>query len=235
MYFRDRKQAGLMLANRLMTKYLGRNSAVLALSEGGLLVGEEIARMTHSSLNILLTQDISLPGEKIVLGQIDSQGTFTYNRMYSPGQLEEFNQEYLNHIAQEKRTKLHEINRMVGRGGFIRPETLRNHVVFVVSDGANSGLAYDVALSLLKPIKTQAVIAVSPVASISAVDRLHVSFDEVAFTSVVENYLDTNHYYEDNELPDRDMILQMVDQAPLKWVYPQLPNTSALSDDNYVV
>lgn len=228
MYFRDRRQAGLQLADTLLKRYRGRNTAVLALSEGALLVGDEIARMTHSSLSLLLTQDIKIPGETVALGEIDSMGTFTYNRMYSAGQLEAFSTEYLNHIEQEKRTKLHKINRIIGLGGFARPEIMRNHIVFIVSDGAQSGLSYDVALSFLKPIKTELIVAVSPIASIAAVDRLHVAFDDVAFTSVAENYLDTNHYYDNNRMPTREEITALVENAALKWVHPQLPNKTGL-------
>ena len=226
MYFKDRKQAGIKLAAELNKKYYGRNTAVLALSEGAILVGNEIARLTHSSLSILLSQDINLPGESIAIGEIDQMGTFTHNRMYSAGQLEEFNKEYLNHIEQEKMKKMHAINRMVGKGGFVRPEVLRNHVVFVVSDGVNSGLAYDVALTFLKPIKTQLVVAVSPVASIDAIDMLHSRFDDINCLSVVEHFLATSHYYDDNDLPERDEILNLIDHIAVRWVHPQLPNKS---------
>lgn len=226
MYFRDRRQAGLKLADIILRRYRGRNTAVLALSEGSLLVGDEIARVTHSSLSILLTQDIKIPGETVALGEIDALGTFTYNRMYSTGQLEAFNQEFINHIEQEKRQKLHEIHRIIGRGGFVRPDILRNHVVIIVSDGANSGLAYDVALSYLKPIRTQLVVAAAPIASINAVDRLHVSFDDIAFVSVAENFLETDHYYDNNDMPTRDEVLELIEKAPLKWIHPHGPNKS---------
>ncbi len=226
MYYRNRSQAGRKLVKTILDDYKGANSAVVAISEGGLLVGEQIARMTHSSLSLLLTQDVKLPGLRAALGEVDERGTFTYNRMYSPGQLEEFNQEYLNMIAEEKMRKIHAVNRMIGNGGFIRPEILRNKVVFVVSDGAKTGLGYDVAVSFLKPIKTKANIAVAPIASVEAVDRMHMGFDAIKCGSIIDHFLDTDHYYDENDLPDRAEILSMIRDVYLHWVHPQLPNLS---------
>ena len=44
MYFEDRTQAGSLLAARLVEQYRYENCAVVALSDGGVLVGEQIAK-----------------------------------------------------------------------------------------------------------------------------------------------------------------------------------------------
>jgi putative phosphoribosyl transferase len=58
---------------------------------------------------------------------------------------------------------------------------------------------------------------VTPVASVEAVDRMHVLADELHVLNVVENYIDTNHYYDTNEVPERDVIIHAINNVILHW------------------
>lgn len=62
MYFESRIQAGALLAEKLMD-YRYENCAVIALGEGGVLVGEQIAVQLHCVLMMLLSEGIEVPGE----------------------------------------------------------------------------------------------------------------------------------------------------------------------------
>ncbi|HSX00879.1 MAG TPA: hypothetical protein VLF67_01440, partial [Candidatus Saccharimonas sp.] len=90
MYFHDRTQAGDLLADQL-EEYRYENTAVLALSPGGVVVGEQIARRLHTTLALLLTSRITAPGdESLVIGTMDQTGLFTYNSMIAAGDMEEY-------------------------------------------------------------------------------------------------------------------------------------------------
>lgn len=82
MYFASRTEAGQKLAN-LLKDYRFEDTAVLALSDGGVVIGAQIAAELHCPLMFLLTQDITLPGEKTAVGVIDQNGGFTYNDLFS--------------------------------------------------------------------------------------------------------------------------------------------------------
>src|SRR5215469_6352393 len=98
MYFHDRTEAGDRLADELQD-YRWENSAVLALSPGGVVVGEQIAKRLHCTLSMLLTARISAPGEEsLVLGTVDQEGTFTYNSMISAGEMEEYMEDMHSYI-----------------------------------------------------------------------------------------------------------------------------------------
>src|SRR5580692_10429505 len=116
MYFDSRTQAGQRLVIELMN-YRFENSAVVALSDGGVIVGAQIVAKLHCPLMLLLTQDIKLPGETSVLGVVDQNGGFSYNDLFSTGELEELSSEYHNFIEQEKLDKWHSLNRLLSDGG----------------------------------------------------------------------------------------------------------------------
>lgn len=217
MYFKSRSDAGKQLASKLVEKYRYENCAVVALSDGGVIIGAEIAKALHCVLTMLLTEEVKLPGELDPLAVIDQSGNFTYNNMFAAGQLEGFKGEYHSHIEQEKREKFQAMNRLLGQGGIIRPELLWGHNVILVSDGLNNALSLDAAAGFLKPIKTEKVIVAVPFATVPAVDRMHILADEIICLNVLENYMGTNHYYDDNKLPTHDKIISTIQNIVLSW------------------
>lgn len=216
MYFKNRTDAGKQLAPQL-AKYRYENTAVVALSDGAVVIGAEIAMSLHCVLTMLLTESIKLPGEHDALAVVDQSGGFTYNSMFSAGQLEAFAGEYQTFIEQAKREKLHEINQLLGSGGIISAELLNGHNVILVSDGLDSGISLDAAMGFLKPIKTERLIVATPIASVPAVDKMHLIADEIVCLSVIENYMGTDHYYEDNAIPDHEKIVKLIEKIVLSW------------------
>lgn len=217
MYFQSREEAGKMLAERVYARYASMNSAVLALDEGGVVIGEEIAKRLHSSLNLILTEPIKIPGESTPIGSLDYAGRFTYNSMMALGYIEHFTNEYHNYINDQKLSNFYKMNRILGRGGFINERVFHDHVVFIVSDGLKSGASFDAAMTFLKPIKVAKIVALVAVASVPAVDRLHILSDELYSLGVTDNFLDVNHYYEQNELPEKEAILDKINNISVRW------------------
>jgi predicted phosphoribosyltransferase len=200
MYFKNRQDAGLKLAERL-ERYVDDTVVVMALTDGGILVGEVIARYLRGTLTLLLTKDIPLPGDTSIVGTIDQSGGFTYNSMFSAGQIEEFVSEYHNYLEAEKINAAHDINQMLAQNGLIDRSGLRDKVVILVSDGVKNGTSFDAAMNYLKPVRLKRLVAVAPVAAVPAVDRMHIIADELHVLSVTDNFLNTDHYYDENELP----------------------------------
>lgn len=216
MYFRNRADAGRKLANKL-GHLKQSNVSVVALSEGAAIVGAQIAMQLHGSLMLLLTEKIMLPGEPEAIATIGAAGTFTYNNMFSPGQLEEFTGEFHGYIEEQRIEKVHRLNVLVGHDGEIRPEFLRHHAVVLVSDGLASGYSLDIAYEFLKTIAIKKLIIATPLASVNAVDRMHVVGDEICCLSVIENYITTDHYYDDNTVPPVADLFRMMKNIPVNW------------------
>jgi predicted phosphoribosyltransferase len=216
-YFPSRQVAGDLIARELVERYRFEDCAVMALSDGAVMVGAQIAAQLHCVMTMLLTSSIQLQGEYDILAEIDNFGDLTYNDMYSAGELEEIKSENFNYIEQQKLEKLFEMNRLLGQGGVISDDLLRNRNVIVVSDGLTNGLSLRAAAEYLKPIKTKKVIMVSPFASVTAVDQMHILADELVCLNVLEDVISINHYYEDNVLPPHQKIIDILEDIILNW------------------
>ena len=217
MYFESRAQAGQILAGQLAPQYRYENCAVVALSDGAVQVGEQIAEALHCILTMLLIEDIQIPGEGLSFGGVSQSGGFTYNGMFSAGEVEEYASEFHGYLEEQKREAFQRINRLLGDGGVIDSDMLRDHTVILVADGIDNGAAIDVALDFLKPIRIQKLIVATPVATIPAVDKLHMAADELHILDVKENFMGTDHYYEQNDIPSNEETIAKINQIVLNW------------------
>lgn len=217
MYFESRSQAGQQLATELLEKYRYENCAVVALSDGAVLVGEQIASALHCVLMMLLTEDISVPGEDVSFGAVNQDGGFTYNGMFSAGEVEEYASEFHGYLDEQKREAFQKMNRLLGDGGLIDSELLRDRVVILVSDGINSGTVIDVAVDFMKPIRIKQLVVATPTASVQAVDSLHILADELHILDVKENFMGIDHYYNVNNIPSHDETIAKINQIVLHW------------------
>jgi len=217
MYFENRADAGKKLAADLLGTYRYENCAVVALSDGAVLVGEQIAAELHSILTMLLVENIEIPGESASFGGVSQNGSFTYNGSFSSGEIDEYASEFHGYLEEQKREAFQKINRLLGDGGLINNEMLRDHVVILVSDGLDNGAVLDAAVDFLKPIRIARLVVVAPVASTTAVDKLHVLADELHILDVKENYLSTDHYYDDNTIPSHEETVAKINKIVLNW------------------
>jgi putative phosphoribosyl transferase len=217
MYFGSRAEAGQMLAAELVPAYRYENCVVIALSDGAVQVGEQIAAALHSILTMLLIEEIEIPGEDATLGGVSEGGNFTYNTVFSSGEIEEYVGEFHGYLDEQKREAFQRINRLLGDGGTLDHGMLRDHVIILVADGLDSGVALDVAVDFLKPIRIKRLVIASPIASVSAVDKLHILADELHILDVKENFMGTNHYYEQNDIPSHAETVAKINKILLNW------------------
>ncbi len=206
-----------MLAAQLLPKYRYENCAVIGIGDGGVMVGAQIASQLHCVLTMLIIEEVNLPREPVAVGGMLDDGTFKYNSALSSGELEEMTSEYHGVIEQEKITKFHKINGIVGSGALINRDLLRGRNIIVASDGFKDSFTLDMTMELLKPIKIERLIVASPLASINAVDFMHINVDEINCLSVIEDYIDTNHYYDINDIPDHQKVIETIEKIVLQW------------------
>ena len=217
MYFESRPLAGQQLAAQMFERYRYENCAVIALGDGGVLVGEQIAATLHCVLTMLLVEDIEVPGESLSFGGVSQSGNFTYNSSFSSGERDEYATEFHGYLEEQKREAFQRINRLLGDGGLIDHDMLRDHTVILVSDGFSDSTVLDVALEFLKPLRIQRLVIAAPVASEQAVDRLHIAADELHILDVKTNYFDTDHYYNQNEIPSHEETVDKINKIVLNW------------------
>lgn len=217
MYFQSREEAGRILGAQLADTYQNEDCAVIALSDGAVLVGEQVATTLCALLTMLLIEKIEIPGESMMLGGVAEGGTFTYSSSFTTGEIEGYVGEYHGFLEEEKRRAFQKINRLVGDGGMIDRDLLDNKVIILVSDGLTDGISLDVAVDFLKPVRIKKLVIAAPVAAVRAVDKLHILADELHILDVKENYMGTNHYYEQNDIPSHEETVEKINQIVLNW------------------
>lgn len=216
MYFASRAEAGYRLALQLLP-YRYENCVVVALSDGGVQVGRQIAASLHATLTMLLIEQIDVPGEGVNFGTVNQSGRFTYNGMFSPGEIEEYYSEFHGYLEDQQRQKFQKINRLLGYGGLVNEGILKEQYVILVSDGLATGASLDAAANFLKPVKVKRLIMAVPIASVTAVDRMHVLADELHVLAVTDNFMGTDHYYDVNDVPSHEEVVKTLNDAILEW------------------
>ncbi len=219
MYFKSRADAGRQLAQK-MDKYKNQNLMVVALGTGSSIVASQLAMKLHANMAIYLVKNIHLPGEPQAIASLSSTGTYSTNDYYSSGQLEYLGSEYHGYIEQERIRANRELSVLLGRDGLINKQILRRKVVIVVSDGLRTGFSLKACADFLKTIAIKKLVVASPIASISAVDKMHLLADDLYCLSVPNNYMGTNHYYDDNNKPDIDGVIKIIKNISLNWENP---------------
>jgi putative phosphoribosyl transferase len=210
MYFNSRVEAGQVLAKQIAQKYSGSDSAVVALNDGGVMVGSQIALKLHAVLVLLLSEAITLPREDAAVAGISQDGAVSYNHRYSQGEIDEFLAEYYHYIEQEKLNKMQEMNRLIGKGGLIRKDLLSKRNVILVTDGLQDGF-------LLETIDTKRIVVATPLASVQAVDHMHILADEIFCLSTIADYISTEHYYDVQDVPPHEKIISTIEHIVANW------------------
>jgi predicted phosphoribosyltransferase len=107
------------------------------------MVGAHIALRLKAILGLLLVEMIALPAEIDPIGAISEKGDFTYNNLYSAGQIEDLMMDFRGFVEDQKRINLSHMHSLLGRSAGLRPDLLHDRHILLVSDGLNNGLSLD--------------------------------------------------------------------------------------------
>ncbi len=206
-----------MLAEQL-APYRNEETSVVALSPGGVLVGEQIARHLHASLSMLLTDRITAPGDpNLVLGTMDPSGNFGINEHISPGVMEEYLQEFRTYLEEAELRSLYQLT-LRGEQGLADASHLEGRHVILATDGVKTGLSFDAARHFLKTVPVASTVAAIPVAEADALERVRHMVDAAYFLSVPDAFFTVSHYYEEPPPADDEALLARIDNVVQNWV-----------------
>lgn len=192
--FRDRREAGRFLADRLR-KYAGRPDAVVAaIPRGGVAVGAEIAAALDLPLTVFLVRKLACPGqEELALGAITSGGMKILNRDVVT--IVGVRPEVIDSIAAREMQELARREQLYSRGQS-RPN-FRDKTVILVDDGVATGASVRLAIQSLREQGVRAVVLAVPVGPASTVAELRTLFDEVACLAEPRVFSAVGQWYDD--------------------------------------
>ena len=192
--FKDRMQAGQLLAQTLM-KYAGREDViVLGLPRGGVPVAYQVAKKLHAPLDVLVVRKLGVPGwEELAMGAIASGGVRVINEgvVRSAGVSEAG-------IEAAAAVQLKELQRreLAYRGHTGTPE-IEGKTVILVDDGIATGATIRAAVEALRQQEPKQIIIAVPTASTDSCAMLEPMVDEFIALMMPERFRAVGQWYED--------------------------------------
>ncbi|MCL6509070.1 MAG: phosphoribosyltransferase [Anaerolineae bacterium] len=202
--FRDRSQAGRLLARRLQ-RYAGRDDVVvLALPRGGVPVAYEIARALKAPMDVFVVRKLGVPGEEeLAMGAIASGGV----RVLSHELIAELGltDEDVERVTARELAELNQRER-VFRGDRPFPN-LEGRVVILVDDGIATGATMRAAIRAVRAHRPARVSVAVPVGAPQALEALQDEADELICLLTPDLLMGIGAWYEDfAQLKDAEVI-----------------------------
>ena len=174
--FRDRREAGEVLAQEL-TSYRDRNDLlVLGLARGGVPVGWQVARALRAPLDVFLVRKLGVPQwEELAMGALASGGGVVINDslVRSLG----IGDDALQAAIERETDELHR-REQAYRGGR-PPVDLVDRTVILVDDGIATGASMLAAVRAVRASNPARVVVAVPVGPPSACRELAAEADDV--------------------------------------------------------
>ena len=152
MLFKDRKEAGRRLADRLKDDK-GSDPIVLALPRGGVVVGYEVAMALEAPLDVIVVRKLGVPGRpELGIGAVAPDGIWIVNEQMVRllGLTEE---DVIEVAAKEEREMERRLRRYRGTA---RMPDLRRRTVILVDDGLATGATAQAAIEFIRRLNQKA-------------------------------------------------------------------------------
>jgi putative phosphoribosyl transferase len=174
--FRDRADAGKLLAERIAESAQSPGSLVLALPRGGVPVAFEVARKLRAELDIFLVRKLGLPGrEELAIGAIASGGVRVLNEALV--QELQLSRTLIDRITAREEVELQRREELYREGRTAVP--VGGRTVILVDDGLATGASMKAAAQALRLQVPMRIVVAVPVAARDTCNELRGSVDEI--------------------------------------------------------
>jgi putative phosphoribosyl transferase len=192
--FRDRREAGRLLAEKL-DRYAGRDDViVLALPRGGVPVAYEVARVLGAPLDVFLVRKLGVPGhEELALGAIASGGVRLLNTEVVRGL--RIPRKTIDQVAATEQEELGRRERDY-RGDRPAPD-VRGKTVILIDDGLATGASMGAAVAALRQKGPARTVVAVPISAPSTCEDFQAEVDEVVCARTPEPFFAVGLWYED--------------------------------------
>jgi predicted phosphoribosyltransferase len=192
--YRDRAEAGRVLASMLTMYTNRRHVLVLALPRGGVPVAYEVARALHVPLDVFLVRKLGVPGhEELAMGAIAMGGIRVINEdvvrsLHIPPHIIDavaFREER----ELERRERLYRDNRPL--------PVVRNQTIILIDDGLATGATMRAAVHALRVQDPAKLVVAVPVAAYATYCQFCSEVDEIVCAQTPEIFYGVGWWYED--------------------------------------
>lgn len=207
MRFHDRRQAGRLLAEPLRELHGAgelEDPLVLALPRGGVPVGDEIARVLHAPLDVLVARKVGAPSNpELGVGAVAGEGPVLFDRRSLA--LLGLTPEGLAPQVERERAELRRREELYRDG---RPApAVGGRTVLVVDDGLATGVTARAALRAARAGRPARLVLAVPVSSPQAAAALEAEADRLVCLSRPPDFRGVGQWYEDfTQVGDEEVV-----------------------------
>ncbi|MGH9348514.1 MAG: phosphoribosyltransferase [Vicinamibacterales bacterium] len=192
--FRDRREAGRLLAARLAA-YAGRHDVlVLALPRGGVPVAYEVARALGAPLDVFLVRKLGVPGrEELAMGAVASGGVRVLNEdvVSALG----ISDRAIDEVAAAEQAELARRERLYR--GTRPPPDAQGRTAILVDDGLATGASMLAAVQALRQQRPARIVVAVPTASPDTCEQVRAEVDQVECLFTPHPFRAVGLWYED--------------------------------------
>lgn len=192
--FKDRADAGRLLAEQLSAYANRPDVLVLALPRGGVPVAFEIAHELHAPLDIFLVRKLGVPGhEELAMGAIATGGVCVLNKEVIS--YLGISQEEIEPVAAteqkelERRERIYRDNRP--------PPDLQGRTVILVDDGLATGSTMHAAVEAARKQSPARIVVAVPIAAPAVCNDFKEEVDEIVCGLTPESFFAVGFWYQD--------------------------------------
>jgi predicted phosphoribosyltransferase len=192
--FRDRREAGRLLAGKLTGYANRRDVLVLALPRGGVPVAYEVAGALRAPLDLFVVRKLGVPGhEKLAIGALAPDGVRILNQEVVKAL--DIPEVIIDEVAAQQLEELKRRERLYR--GSRPPLDLRGRTVILMDDGLATGATMRAAIRALRQQQPARIVVAVPTASPDTCEALGGEADEVICAMTPRPFLSVGHWYDD--------------------------------------
>ena len=208
--FRDRSEAGRILAAHLRNEGVESDAVVLALPRGGVPVGFEVATALGGELDVLPVRKLGVPGEReLAMGAIAAGGALYVD--HGTMVIARVSQAQFEAVHAEEKIEL--ARRAVLYRGERAPAHVEGRVAVIVDDGMATGSSMQAAVRALRQQRPARVIIGLPVAPLGAEADFSGIVDAFVCVANPSNFFSVGQYYEDFSETTDDEVRELLARA----------------------
>lgn len=208
--FRDRADAGRVLASQLEEYAKRPDVVVLALPRGGVPVAFEVAEALNAPLDVFLVRKLGVPGhEELAMGAIASGGIRVLNR--DVVRALNVPQNVIDGVAEAERRELERRERLY-RGDRPRVD-VRGRTVILVDDGLATGATMRAAVAALRQEDPDRIVVAVPTAAPETCDEFRDEVDEIVCAITPEPFYAVGLWYEDFSQTTDEEVRSLLEEA----------------------
>jgi len=194
MFFKNRKQAGQLLAEKLGKYKNCKNCIVLGLPRGGAITGYEIAKKLKLPFNILVVRKIGAPmNAEYAIGAISETGIVVWSEKEKV--LVDLYQKEIQAVVQYEKKRIEKYQANFRQ--YKKFPQLKNKVVILADDGLATGLSMRAAILSCQKENPQKIVSAVPVAAKDSVEVIQQMGVELIGLNITENFMAVGQFYQD--------------------------------------